>query len=63
LVDIYSIGRFATLLAKNVSSSMFDEQLLTNFSTIFVIHVLDVVASERLVDLSTINTLKGMMLQ
>jgi hypothetical protein len=42
---------------------MFDEQqFLINFSTIFVIHVLDVVVSERLVDLSITNTLKGRML-
>jgi hypothetical protein len=36
-------------LAKNVGSFMFGEQLLTNFSTIFVIHVPNVATNEKLV--------------
>jgi len=42
LVEAYIIRRLANFLAKNVGSFMFGEQLLTNFSTIFVILVLDV---------------------
>jgi hypothetical protein len=38
-------------LAKNVCNSMFSEQqLLTKFSTIFVNHVLNVAANERLME-------------
>jgi hypothetical protein len=62
LVEIYNIGILATFLAKNVWSSMFCEQLLTNFSTIFVIHVLDVATIKRLVEVHK-NTLKGRILQ
>jgi len=56
LVEIYSIGRLVTFLAKNVWSSMFGEQLLTNFSTIFVIHVHDVAIVKRLVEIHNKHT-------
>jgi hypothetical protein len=63
LVETHSIGRFAMFLAKNVSSFMFGEQqFLTNFSTIFVIHVPDIRACERLMEVNT-NTLKGKILK
>jgi hypothetical protein len=35
---------------------MFDEQLLTNFSTIFVIPMPDVVATERLMEIHNKHT-------
>jgi len=56
LVEIYNIGRLVTFLAKNVWNSMFGEQLLANFSTIFVIHVLDVATTKRLVEIHNKHT-------
>jgi hypothetical protein len=56
LVEIYNVGRLVTFLAKNVWNSMFGEQLLTNFSTIFVIHVLDVATVKRLVEVHNKHT-------
>jgi hypothetical protein len=51
LVEIYNTRRHATFLAKDVGNYMFGQQLLTNFSTIFVIPMLDVVVVERLVEI------------
>jgi hypothetical protein len=57
LVVVYNIGKLATFLAKNVWSSLFGEQkLLTKFSTIFVIHVLDVATVKRLVEVHNKHT-------
>jgi hypothetical protein len=54
---MYNIKRATTFLAKNVGSYLFGEQKnLTKFSTIFVIHVLDVVANERLVEVHNKRT-------
>jgi hypothetical protein len=56
LVEIYNTGRHATFFAKDVGNYMFSEQLLTNFSTIFVIPMPDVVATERLVEIQNKHT-------
>jgi hypothetical protein len=61
LVETYNTRRLATFLAKNVGSSMFGKQLLTNFPTIFVIFVPDVATIEKLVEVHT-NTIKGRIL-
>ncbi len=57
MVEAYNIGRPTTFLAKNVGSFMFGEQqLLTKFSNILVIHVLDVATTERLVEVHNKHT-------
>ncbi len=56
MVEIYNIGRHATFLAKDVGNYMFGEQLLINFSTIFVIPMPDVVAAERLMEIHNKHT-------
>ncbi len=49
IVETYSIKRPIILLAKNVGNFMSSEQqLLTNFSTIFINHVFNVATIERL---------------
>jgi len=55
LVEIYNTLRNATFLAKDVGNYMFDE-LLTNFSTIFVIPMPDVVTAERLMEIHNKHT-------
>jgi len=50
-IETYRIKRPKTFLVKNVGNFMFSEQqLLTKFSTIFVNHVLNVVANEKLME-------------
>jgi hypothetical protein len=49
LVNIYNIGKPTTLLVKNVKSAIFEvQQLVTNFSSVFVIPVLDHATIDRL---------------
>ncbi len=48
LMNMYSIGRLATLLVKNVKNAIFGEQqLVTNFSSVFVILKLDHATIDR----------------
>jgi hypothetical protein len=57
LVESYSTIRLVTFLAKNVGSFMFGEQqLLIKFSTIFVIHMLDIATTKRLVEVHNKHT-------
>ncbi len=52
LVKMYSMDNLATMLVKNIGSSWFNEQqLITNYATIFVIPALDVIAIKRLIEI------------
>ncbi len=52
LVKIYSIGKLVTMLVKNIGSSQFGEQqLVTNYVTIFVIHAPDNTVVKRLIEI------------
>jgi hypothetical protein len=51
-IETYSIKGPTTFLAKNVGNFMSSEQqFLTKFSTIFVNHVLNVAANEKLMEI------------
>jgi hypothetical protein len=57
LIKLYSIVSLATMLVKNIRSSWFGEQqLVINYVTIFVIHVLDVTILKRLIEVHNKRT-------
>ncbi len=52
LVKMYSTDNLATMLVENIGSSQFNEQqLITNYATIFVTSSLDVIAIKRLIEI------------
>jgi hypothetical protein len=57
LVELYSTGRPATTLIKNVAIVIYTkQQLVTNFSTIFLIRALDIAIIQKLSKVHSKNT-------